>query len=212
MEFAYHFNNNNKLLRIHSHEEWEFNQVEKVRHDVAVLILHEGLYAKYKETINKERFDWISIEEVRAKIKEIRESEDQDGGDEKPITESEVYEYIRKHYLTENNNKVKLFADLVRDNLDKYHEMCNTLNIYPKKLLFLNATLKSFVNLLREENPEAKEEDIEEEERNTKNQELDKLRSLRDKLDANKSNNLYELCELNADLNHKNVLDIIDKL
>jgi len=65
---------------------------------------------------------------------------------------------------------------------------------------------------MKEENPEAKEEDIEEEERNTKNQELEKVRLLKDKFENNKNVNLYEICEINADFNYRVVIEIIDKL
>lgn len=43
------------------------------------------------------------------------------------------------------------------------------------------ATIKAFVNLSKEENPDAKEEDIDPEEKDTKNTELDKVRILKEK-------------------------------
>lgn len=45
-EIAYHFNLDNRLVTAQSGEEWEFAQIENVRHDVAVLICHDSLTAK----------------------------------------------------------------------------------------------------------------------------------------------------------------------
>lgn len=76
----------------------------------------------------------------------------------------------------------------------------------------MNSTIKTFVNLNREENPDFKEEEIEEEDRNTKLAELEKIKALNDHFTAEKDTNCYEIVELNADLPFRTVLGYIDKL
>jgi len=75
--------------------------------------------------LNKDKYDIISIDDIRTKIKETKEAEEGEG-DEKPITDHEVFDNIKKNLLTETNNKIKVFTDLVKDNnLDRYHDLCH---------------------------------------------------------------------------------------
>jgi len=84
---------------------------------------------------------------------------------------------------------VKLLVDLIRDGNDKWEAFCAATGIVPKRIIFLDCSLKAFGNLMREENPEFKEEEFEEEDRSQKNQELERLRQLKEQYDRQKDTN-----------------------
>lgn len=77
----------------------------------------------------KTRFDLISIEEEREKIKK----EGEEGDEEKEVKDSEVYNRISKRLNTESSNKVKLLVDIVKaDNSKLLDDFISTLSIIPK--------------------------------------------------------------------------------
>lgn len=45
----------NKLVRIPTGQEFEFEATEHLRHDIAILLGHDALVAKYKEHMNREK-------------------------------------------------------------------------------------------------------------------------------------------------------------
>lgn len=74
------------------------------------------------------------------------------------------------------------------------------------------ATIRAFVNLNREENPDAKEEDIEADDKDAKIAELEKVKVLKESFKAQKDRNCYEIVEVNSDLPFRHVLSLLDKL
>jgi len=72
--------------------DWEFDQIEKVRNDVLVMLAHNEIAAKYKNELDKSLFEAISMEECREKIKLKKEAEGgEEAGDDKAITDAEVF-------------------------------------------------------------------------------------------------------------------------
>jgi len=71
--------------------DWEFEQIELVRHDVMVMIVHTDVAIKYKSELDKTLYETISIDECREKIKLKREGMEDEGGDDKTISDTEVY-------------------------------------------------------------------------------------------------------------------------
>lgn len=119
----------------------------------------------------------------------IKENLGEEAEEDKAITDVEVFNYIWKHYLEVRTQKVKLLVDLVKDGSDKWNEFCAHLKVVPKKIFYMACGMKAFGNLNREENPDFKEEEIEEEEKANKLSELEKIRAIREKYAANKNTN-----------------------
>jgi hypothetical protein len=124
--------------------------------------------ARFKVEL-KHKFEVISIEEEREKIKK----EGEDGDEEKEIKDSEVLDRIGKRLNSEKSNKVKILIDIFKsDNQKLLEEFIAKLSIIPKYFIFAKCSLKALVNLKREEDekPDLKEEELfpEEAERNEK--------------------------------------------
>lgn len=47
--------------------DWEFEQIELVRHDVMVMIVHTDVAVKYKSELDKTLYETISIDECERK-------------------------------------------------------------------------------------------------------------------------------------------------
>lgn len=59
------------------------------------MIAHTEVALKYKTDLDKQLFETISLEDCREKIKLKREGMEDEGGDDKAITDDEVYGFIK---------------------------------------------------------------------------------------------------------------------
>lgn len=114
-EITYYFNKDNRLYTCKCVMDWEFDQIEKVRCDVLVMLAHNEIAAKYKNELDKSLFEPISLEECREKIKLKREGGEEDAGDDKPITDTEIFAYIKAEFIDNANytTKIKVITDLI---------------------------------------------------------------------------------------------------
>lgn len=110
----------------------------------------------------------MSLEETAAKIKQEREQQEEDADQEREVTDAELFEWLRKHVLHERGAKVKLLVDLIKDGADRFEAFCAATGTIPRRILWLNCTLKSF------------EEEEEGEDKEARAHELEKLRTLHD--------------------------------
>lgn len=84
-EIAYHAQVSDRLEYAPKGENYEFQESEYVRNDLAVFLVHPDLVERYKKELRL-KFEVISIDEEREKIKK----EGEEGDDEKVVTDSEV--------------------------------------------------------------------------------------------------------------------------
>jgi len=119
-------------------------------------MVHQDLVERYKKEL-RVKFDVISIDEEREKIK--KEGEEAD--DEKVVSDAEVFDRIGKRLRSEKTNKVKLLLDLVKENTLKLDDFINQLKMIPKRFILAKSSLKSLLNLKREdeEKPDLKEDE-----------------------------------------------------
>jgi len=85
------FKQQGRLVNVPSAEEWEFEQVERVRQDVAALVCHETIGLKLRDLLDKEKYEIVSIEDTKAKVREEAKDKDGEGDDEeKAVSDTEV--------------------------------------------------------------------------------------------------------------------------
>jgi len=70
---------------------------------------------------------------------------------------------------------------LIKDGANRWNDFCAHVGILPKRIIYLDCTLKAFGNIQREENPEFKEEEFDEDLRNQNNSDLDNFRQIRER-------------------------------
>jgi len=119
-------------------------------------MVHQDLVELYKKEL-RVKFDVFSIDEERDKIKK----EGEEGDDEKVVSDAEVFDRIGKRLRSEKTNKVKLLLDLVIENSLKLDDFINQLKMIPKRFILAKSSLKSLLNLKREdeEKPDLKEDE-----------------------------------------------------
>jgi hypothetical protein len=119
-------------------------------------MVHQDLVELYKKEL-RGKFDVFSIDEERDKIKK----EGEEGDDEKVVSDAEVFGRIVKRLRKEKTNKVKLLLDLVIENSLKLDDFINQLKMIPKRFILAKSSLKSLLNLKREdeEKPDLKEDE-----------------------------------------------------
>jgi hypothetical protein len=119
-------------------------------------MVHQDLVELYKKEL-RGKFDVFSIDEERDKIKK----EGEEGDDEKVVSDAEVFDRIVKRLRKEKTNKVKLLMDLVKENSLKLDDFINQLKMIPKRFILAKSSLKSQLNLKREdeEKPDLKEDE-----------------------------------------------------
>ena len=119
-------------------------------------MVHQDLVERYKKEL-RVKFDVFSIDEERDKIKK----EGEEGDDEKVVSDAEVFGRIVKRLRKEKTNKVKLLLDLVIENSLKLDDFINQLKVIPKRFILAKSSLKSLLNLKREdeEKPDLKEDE-----------------------------------------------------
>ena len=119
-------------------------------------MVHQDLVERYKKEL-RVKFDVFSIDEERDKIKK----EGEEGDDEKVVSDAEVFDRIVKRLRSEKTNKVKLLLDLVKENSLKLDDFINQLKMIPKRFILAKSSLKSLLNLKREdeEKPDLKEDE-----------------------------------------------------
>jgi hypothetical protein len=119
-------------------------------------MVHQDLVELYKKEL-RVKFDVFSIDEERDKIKK----EGEEGDDEKVVSDAEVFDRIVKRLRKEKTNKVKLLLDLVKENSLKLDDFINQLKMIPKRFILAKSSLKSLLNLKREdeEKPDLKEDE-----------------------------------------------------
>jgi len=119
-------------------------------------MVHQDLVELYKKEL-RVKFDVFSIDEERDKIKKEGEEDD----DEKVVSDAEVFDCIVKRLRKEKTNKVKLLLDLVIENSLKLDDFINQLKMIPKRFILAKSSLKSLLNLKREdeEKPDLKEDE-----------------------------------------------------
>ena len=119
-------------------------------------MVHQDLVERYKKEL-RVKFDVFSIDEERDKIKK----EGEEGDDEKVVSDAEVFDRIVKRLRKEKTNKVKLLLDLVKENSLKLDDFINQLKMIPKRFILAKSSLKSLLNLKREdeEKPDLKEDE-----------------------------------------------------
>jgi len=119
-------------------------------------MVHQDLVERDKKEL-RVKFDVISIDEEREKIKK----EGEEGDDEKVVSDAEVFDRIGKRLRSEKTNKVKLLLDLVKENTLKLDDFINQLKMIPKRFILAKSSLKSLLNLKREdeEKPDLKEDE-----------------------------------------------------
>lgn len=119
-------------------------------------MVHQDLVERYKKEL-RVKFDVFSIDEERDKIKK----EGEEGDDEKVVSDAEVFDRIVKRLRSEKTNKVKLLLDLVKENSLKLDDFINQLKMIPKRFILTKSSLKSLLNLKREdeEKPDLKEDE-----------------------------------------------------
>ena len=124
---------------------------------MAVFMVHQDLVELYKKEL-RVKFDVFSIDEERDKIKK----EGEEGDDEKVVSDAEVFGRIVKRLRKEKTNKVKLLLDLVIENSLKLDDFINQLKMIPKRFILAKSSLKSLLNLKREdeEKPDLKEDEV----------------------------------------------------
>jgi hypothetical protein len=124
---------------------------------LAVFMVHQDLVELYKKEL-RVKFDVFSIDEERDKIKK----EGEEGDDEKVVSDAEVFGRIVKRLRKEKTNKVKLLLDLVIENSLKLDDFINQLKMIPKRFILAKSSLKSLLNLKREdeEKPDLKEDEV----------------------------------------------------
>jgi hypothetical protein len=124
---------------------------------LAVFMVHQDLVELYKKEL-RVKFDVFSIDEERDKIKK----EGEEGDDEKVVSDAEVFDRIVKRLRKEKTNKVKLLMDLVKENSLKLDDFINQLKMIPKRFILAKSSLKSLLNLKREdeEKPDLKEDEV----------------------------------------------------
>lgn len=124
---------------------------------MAVFMVHQDLVELYKKEL-RVKFDVFSIDEERDKIKK----EGEEGDDEKVVSDAEVFGRIVKRLRKEKTNKVKLLLDLVKENSLKLDDFINQLKMIPKRFILAKSSLKSLLNLKREdeEKPDLKEDEV----------------------------------------------------
>jgi hypothetical protein len=120
-------------------------------------MVHQDLVERYKKEL-RVKFDVFSIDEERDKIKK----EGEEGDDEKVVSDAEVFDCIVKRLRKEKTNKVKLLLDLVKENSLKLDDFINQLKMIPKRFILAKSSLKSLLNLKREdeEKPDLKEDEV----------------------------------------------------
>jgi hypothetical protein len=120
-------------------------------------MVHQDLVELYKKEL-RVKFDVFSIDEERDKIKK----EGEEGDDEKVVSDAEVFDRIVKRLRKEKTNKVKLLLDLVKENSLKLDDFINQLKMIPKRFILAKSSLKSLLNLKREdeEKPDLKEDEV----------------------------------------------------
>ena len=120
-------------------------------------MVHQDLVELYKKEF-RVKFDVFSIDEERDKIKK----EGEEGDDEKVVSDAEVFGRIVKRLRKEKTNKVKLLLDLVKENSLKLDDFINQLKMIPKRFILAKSSLKSLLNLKREdeEKPDLKEDEV----------------------------------------------------
>jgi hypothetical protein len=120
-------------------------------------MVHQDLVELYKKEL-RGKFDVFSIDEERDKIKK----EGEEGDDEKVVSDAEVFDRIVKRLRKEKTNKVKLLLDLVKENSLKLDDFINQLKMIPKRFILAKSSLKSLLNLKREdeEKPDLKEDEV----------------------------------------------------
>jgi hypothetical protein len=120
-------------------------------------MVHQDLVERYKKEL-RFKFDVFSIDEERDKIKK----EGEEGDDEKVVSDAEVFGRIVKRLRKEKTNKVKLLLDLVIENSLKLDDFINQLKMIPKRFILAKSSLKSLLNLKREdeEKPDLKEDEV----------------------------------------------------
>ena len=120
-------------------------------------MVHQDLVELYKKEL-RVKFDVFSIDEERDKIKK----EGEEGDDEKVVSDAEVFDRIVKILRKEKTNKVKLLLDLVIENSLKLDDFINQLKMIPKRFILAKSSLKSLLNLKREdeEKPDLKEDEV----------------------------------------------------
>ena len=123
---------------------------------MAVFMVHQDLVELYKKEL-RVKFDVFSIDEERDKIKK----EGEEGDDEKVVSDAEVFDRIVKRLRKEKTYKVKLLLDLVKENSLKLDDFINQLKMIPKRFILAKSSLKSLLNLKREdeEKPDLKEDE-----------------------------------------------------
>ena len=119
-------------------------------------MVHQDLVERYKKEL-RGKFDVISIDEERGKIKK----ECEEGDDEKVVSDAEVFGRIDKRLRSEKTNKVKLLMYFVKENSLKLDDFINQLKMIPKRFILAKSYLISFLNLKREdeEKPDLKEDE-----------------------------------------------------
>ena len=124
---------------------------------MAVFMVHQDLVQLYKKEL-RVKFDVFSIDEERDKIKK----EGEEGDDEKVVSDAEVFDRIVKILRKEKTNKVKLLLELVKENSLKLDDFINQLKMIPKRFILAKSSLKSLLNLKREdeEKPDLKEDEV----------------------------------------------------
>lgn len=122
-----------------------------------MFMVHQDLVELYKKEL-RVKFDVFSIDEERDKIKK----EGEEGDDEKVVSDAEVFGRIVKRLRKEKTNKVKLLLDLVIENSLKLDDFINQLKMIPKRFILAKSSLKSLLNLKREdeEKPDLKEDEV----------------------------------------------------
>jgi hypothetical protein len=120
-------------------------------------MVHQDLVERYKKEL-RVKFDVFSIDEERDKIKK----EGEEGDDEKVVSDAEMFGRIVKRLRKEKTNKVKLLLDLVIENSLKLDDFINQLKMIPKRFILAKSSLKSLLNLKREdeEKPDLKEDEV----------------------------------------------------
>ena len=120
-------------------------------------MVHQDLVELNKKEL-RVKFDVFSIDEERDKIKK----EGEEGDDEKVVSDAEVFDRIVKILRKEKTNKVKLLLDLVKENSLKLDDFINQLKMIPKRFILAKSSLKSLLNLKREdeEKPDLKEDEV----------------------------------------------------
>jgi len=56
--------------------------------------------------------------------------------EEKPVLDHEVFNHIQKNILAnQQNNKIKVFTDLIKDGADRWDNLTSYLGLIPRRIL-----------------------------------------------------------------------------